>query len=255
MASLAPPLPPRPAQHTGYPGYSGYTRPGYGQYGPMSSFGQYGQFGSPYSYGGLNSYLPQSRFLQFAEENSLPGFKQLESIVRTFSSVSYMLDSTFHAVNSSFYAVMGVAEHFSKVKLQLSQILSAISSIKIIKYLYSKFLSLIGYKNQGRDGLNDSLWQSFSDNDGGVISNNGSSAKMSSFLYSALVLAAPYLIWKLIKPMVDQVHDDSDQDWVQGVGDHYLATVLYTFTPGADTELGVTEGQSLRLAPKHKQPR
>ena len=42
---------------------------------------------------------------------------------------------------------------------------------------------------------------------------------------------------------------------MRGVGDHYLATVLYTFETDREEELSVTAGQSIRLAPKHAQPR
>ena len=112
--------------------------------------------------------------MQFAEEHSLPGFQYLESVVRTFSSVSYMLDSTFYAVNSSFHAILGVAEHLSKVKLQLSQVFSAISTIKIIKYLYTKFMQLFGLKRANEE-WSDHLWSSLSSssqsNQEGGISN------------------------------------------------------------------------------------
>ena len=33
-----------------------------------------------------------------------------------------MLESTLHAVHSSFHAVLGVAEHLTKMKLQVSQV-------------------------------------------------------------------------------------------------------------------------------------
>ena len=58
--------------------------------------------------------------------------------------MSMMLESTFHAVHSSFHAVLGVAEHFTKMRLQVSQVLSALSAFRMIKYLYAKFLYLFG---------------------------------------------------------------------------------------------------------------
>ena len=42
---------------------------------------------------------------------------------------------------------------------------------------------------------------------------------------------------------------------MRGVGDHYLATVLYTFETDREEELSVAAGQNIRLAPKHAQPR
>ena len=39
-----------------------------------------------------------------------------------FRNESFQMESTFYAVHSSFQAVLGVAEHFSKMKVQLSQV-------------------------------------------------------------------------------------------------------------------------------------
>ena len=71
---------------------------------------------------GVSPRLGQNRFIQLAEESYLPAFQSIENIVHAFGSVSMMLESTFYAVHSSFQAVLGVAEHLSKMKLQLSQV-------------------------------------------------------------------------------------------------------------------------------------
>ena len=71
---------------------------------------------------GVTPRLGHNRFIQMAEESYLPAFQSIENIVQAFGSVSMMLESTFYAVHSSFQAVLGVAEHFSKMKLQLSQV-------------------------------------------------------------------------------------------------------------------------------------
>ena len=130
-STAAPPLPPRPNQspytaqrmpytpsmmhtHRSY-GYGSSFTPGsmYG-YGRMPSYG--------HGYSGAGAEVPQNRFIQLAEESSMPAFQSIESIVHAFGSVSMMLESTFHAVHSSFQAVLGVAEHFTKMKLQVSQV-------------------------------------------------------------------------------------------------------------------------------------
>ena len=67
-----------------------------------------------YGHMGAGGGESQNRFIQLAEESSMPAFQSIESIVHAFGSVSMMLESTFHAVHSSFQAVLGVAEHFSK---------------------------------------------------------------------------------------------------------------------------------------------
>ena len=75
-------------------------------------------------------------------------------------------------------------------------------------------------------------------------------------MYLGLVFAAPYIIWKLLSPLVTQhVEGGEDDQWVQGLGEHYLATALHTFTAESDAELSIGQGDKIRLAPKHKQPR
>ena len=54
---------------------------------------------------------------------------------------------------------------------------------------------------------------------------------------------------------IQDTNNKEDRAWAQGAGDHYLATVLHAFMTDREGELGVEAGQSIRLAPKHAQPR
>ena len=75
-------------------------------------------------------------------------------------------------------------------------------------------------------------------------------------MYLGLVFSAPFIIWRLLSPLVTHVDDDDDDgDWSQGEGEHYLATGLHTFTAESASELSFHQGDNMRLAPKHKQPR
>jgi len=96
----------------------------------------------------------------------MPAFQSIESIVHAFGSVSMMLESTFHAVHSSFQAVLGVAEHFTKMKLQVSQVFSAVAAFRFIKYLYAKFLYLFGLATNNPQ-FGESVWKSVT---GGPVS-------------------------------------------------------------------------------------
>ena len=79
----------------------------------------------------------------------------------------------------------------------------------------------------------------------------------------------------LLSPAPSAVDLVEDRGWVQGRGEHYLASVTHTFTTdrshsaitiqcrvnnmthfvSREGELGIEAGQSLRLAPKEAQPR
>lgn len=160
-STLPPPLPPRVGQTR--PLYSAYNRSSIMPYsatyggGYSGPYGSGGLYSSPYNsysnYGssyGMNPYgnrpfggygqLEDPSFSQMAEESASPAFQSIESFVGAFCSVSAMLESTFHALYSSFRAVIGVADHLGRVK----QILSALTIFKFFKWVFRRFLYLIG---------------------------------------------------------------------------------------------------------------
>lgn len=93
------------------------------------------------------------RFIAAAEESSQHAFQSLESIVRTFGSISMMLDSTLFAVFSSFRAVLGVADHFSRLRSHLGRVFSALAIFRTAKWAYHKLLYLLGPFRSHPDAL------------------------------------------------------------------------------------------------------
>ncbi|TSU37056.1 hypothetical protein Baya_12880 [Bagarius yarrelli] len=150
MTRLAPPIPPRPIQQTYRPAYSSFPS----SYSPFSSspYGGYSPY-SPYSYSGLgyNRFTPEdvppSRFVQQAEESSRGAFQSIESIVHAFSSVSMMLDATFSAVYNSFRAVLDVANHFSRLRVHFTKVLSAFALVRTLRYLYRRLQRMLGMRS------------------------------------------------------------------------------------------------------------
>ncbi|CAG2068665.1 unnamed protein product, partial [Timema podura] len=121
-------LPPQTAGYGSYPvGMGSYNSMGsYGGYGGSGAYGAsgaYGGYGGGYgSYGGFGGFPggygmnrfgqmpsndPENRFIRIAEDSTRPAFQTLESMVQAFGSVSFMMESTFHAVYNTFRAVMG----------------------------------------------------------------------------------------------------------------------------------------------------
>ncbi len=105
----------------------------------------YSSYSSPYSslgVGGRPYYDPSGEptFSQLAEESSASAFQSIESFVSAFGSVSMMLESTFHALYSSFRAVVGVADHLGRVK----QVFSALAIFRFFKWVWRRILYLIG---------------------------------------------------------------------------------------------------------------
>lgn len=268
---MVPPLPPRPIQQQQLQSY----RPAMGSF--ASSYSPYGSsiYGghSPYSYGsyghGLGGYnrLPlaedvaPSRFVQQAEESSRGAFQSIESIVQAFTSVSMMLDATFSAVYNSFRAVLDVANHLTRLRVHFTHVFSAFALFRTLRYLYRRIQRLLGLR---QDAEAEDLW---SDSAGDVMATGlsrglgpgledpraGSVKSWPIFLFLAVVLGGPYLIWKLLSSA--EVPEDIASNWASGEDDHVVARAEYDFTAASEEELSLQAGAMLNLAPKEHQPR
>lgn len=271
LTRMVPPLPPRPIQQQQLQSY----RPAMGSF--ASSYSPYGSsiYGnhSPYSYGGyghgLGGYnrLPPaedvapSRFVQQAEESSRGAFQSIESIVQAFTSVSMMLDATFSAVYNSFRAVLDVANHLTRLRVHFTRVFSAFALFRTLRYLYRRIQRLLGLRH---DAEAEDLW---SESAGDAMATGlsrglgpgfedprpGSVKSWPIFLFLAVVLGGPYLIWKLLSSA--EVPEDIASNWASGEDDHVVARAEYDFTAASEEELSMQAGAMLNLAPKEYQPR
>ena len=101
----------------GYGAYGGYGgMGGYGGYGMGGmGMGMMGPNGVPLGPGG-NPSLTQT-----LEATTQHTFALLHSIVQTFSGVAQMLESTFMATHSSFFAMVGVIDQFGQLRNALGR--------------------------------------------------------------------------------------------------------------------------------------
>uniref|UniRef100_A0A8D0GQJ5 Peroxisomal membrane protein PEX13 n=1 Tax=Sphenodon punctatus TaxID=8508 RepID=A0A8D0GQJ5_SPHPU len=263
LTRVPPPILPRPSQQTGAsslntfrPAYSSSFSPGYSTYG-NSFYGSY----SPYSYGygglGYNRFrtddLPPSRFVQQAEESSRGAFQSIESIVHAFASVSMMMDATFSAVYNSFRAVLDVANHFSRLKVHFTKVFSAFALVRTIRYLYRRLQRLLGLQ---KNSENEDLWAESK----GTLARIGPEDKAANsakswpiFLFFAVVLGGPYLIWKLLSTYSDD--ETVSNNWASGEEDHVVGRAEYDFAAASEEEISFHAGDMLKLAPKEQQPK
>lgn len=169
----------------------------YGGYSPYSYGGGYGLGG--YSRVSHTEDVAPSRFVQQAEESSRGAFQSIESIVQAFASVSMMLDATFSAVYNSFRAVLDVANHLTRLRAHLTRVLSAFALVRTLRYLYRRLQRLLGRRS---DAEAEDLWaDSASDALATSASRGVEDQTVKSwpiFLFFAVVLGGPYLIWKLL---------------------------------------------------------
>ncbi|KAK7046815.1 SH3 domain-containing protein [Favolaschia claudopus] len=96
----------------GYGGYGG----GYG----MSPYSSMGMGMSPYGMGMNGMGMGMNGTLESTTQHT---FQLLHSIVQTFSGVAQMLESTFMATHSSFFAMVGVIDQFGHLRNALGSVL------------------------------------------------------------------------------------------------------------------------------------
>lgn len=121
-------------------GYGGMS--GYGSYGGMGG-GMYGMGGGMYGgMGGIpgdpNAPGGPISLTQRMESGTAATFQIIESVVGAFGGFAQMLESTFMATHSSFFAMIGVAEQFGSLRNYLGQILSVFALIRWLKSLFYK---------------------------------------------------------------------------------------------------------------------
>ncbi|KAG7171671.1 Peroxisomal membrane protein PEX13-like [Homarus americanus] len=206
--------------------------------------------------GGATGPTADDTFIRLAEDSSRQAFQSIESIVHAFGSVSMMLESTYHAVYSSFRAVLGVADHFSRMKSHFAQIFSALAVVRTLRWLYRKLLYLIGLRSQ--DPSLEAAWRTVgahSESAAAIITEADIKASKSSWpivMFLAVVFGGPYLIWRLLSSLAPTIA--KNRNWLQGRGEHYAAVAKYNFEAGNRNELTFRAGQALFLAPKDQQP-
>ncbi|XP_053568019.1 peroxisome biogenesis factor 13 [Bombina bombina] len=267
LSRVAPPVLPRQSQQTFSNGISPYRppyssfSPGFGSYG-SSLYGNYSPhsygYGGGYggSYGGYNRFqmddVPPSRFVRQAEESSRGAFQSIESIVHAFASVSMMMDATFSAVYNSFRAVLDVANHFSRLKVHFTNVFSAFALVRTIRFIYRRLLQLLGLR---KNSENEDLWNESA----GTVARTGTKRDSTTsakswpiFLFFAVILGGPYLIWKLLSSASAEVNENIN--WANGEDDHVVGRAEYDFTASSDEEISFHAGDLLNLAPKEQQP-
>ncbi|XP_068424296.1 peroxisome biogenesis factor 13 [Clinocottus analis] len=268
LTRMVPPVPPRPVQQAYRPSYSSFTS-SYSPYG-SSMYGGYSPYSGGYGGGGyghgLGGYgrlsqaeeVAPSRFVQQAEESSRGAFQSIESIVQAFASVSMMLDATFSAVYNSFRAVLDVANHLTRLRSHLTRVLSAFALVRTLRYFYRRLQRLLGRRS---DTEIDDLWADSASDALATRVSSGDRAGMEDqtvkswpiFLFFAVVLGGPYLIWKLLSS--GPVSEENATNWASGEDDHVVARAEYDFLAASEGEISVRAGDMLNLAPKEHQPK
>jgi len=283
----APPLPPRsnlprqPFQSAFSSGLSSFGLPSFSAY--SSPF--YGSYPSPRPPGLFDGAVSSHPLLHSAFQSATPAFEGVESLVLTVRSISVMVESTYQALHSSFCVILGVADHFSKLKDHLVSILSRLSLLKLFKWILDQFLTFLRLKRRrNQDSIDKTTadWSNqFSDSATAASSLTQATTTTASrptgsvsphwpvVAFFGLALGAPWLLWKMVSTATTASSDtksnaatstesagvtaDTETSWSLGVGEHFVAKAEFDYRATAEDEISFQKDDLLKVAPKHLQ--
>ncbi|KAF3907129.1 hypothetical protein ABW21_db0204708 [Orbilia brochopaga] len=206
---------------TGYGGYGSYSSPysspysrfggggGFGGYGGYGGYGMggYGGYGGG-GYGGMGPDPNDPNSLMRGMENSTAAtFQMIESIVGAFGSFAQMLESTFMATHSSFFAMVSVAEQFGNLRTTLGQILGIFAVIRWAKVGWAKLTGRPLPASAGE--LTPDAFASFATGGKGAPGQKARGPSKKPFIiFLVAVFGLPYLMGKLIRALASKQEEE-----------------------------------------------
>jgi peroxin-13 len=218
-------------------GMGGYGVGGMGAPGEVSSMGCSSSLVAEYQ--NLTSSLQAS---------TAPAFAVLESLVTAFTSLAQLVESTYMATHSSFFAMVGVADQLGSVKTYLGQVLGVFSILRlgkrIIAWLRGKNVKTDGWANEWSTGISSNSHQRPGD-----PSRRPSSKPLLLFLLSAVGL--PYLMSRLVKLLIAS-QQRQQQQGIENLDPTKLtfARAKWEFKAGEDWELGLGRDEIVAVLEK-----
>lgn len=249
-------------------GYGSYGGGGYGGYG-----GGYGGMGGGYGMNGAYGMggMPGQEgmgptFSSTLAESTSPAFHLMESVIHSVSSVAQLLESTYMATHSSFFALASVVDQVGSAKLFLGQILGAFSILRwgreILAYLRGKRSSSSPALLGGAGGWGEeyaSLAQVVSPHSRGrpgqpTASPRPSVKPLLFFLLTAVGLpfAMSRVITALARNLPSQSLAGDPASHEVPPEDLTFARAMYRFEPKDALELGLAEGEIVAVLDKLK---
>ncbi|KAF2099913.1 hypothetical protein NA57DRAFT_37494 [Rhizodiscina lignyota] len=194
-------------------GYNSYSSPynRFGSYGSM--YGGMGGYGGMYGgmggmggmYGGMGGGMGQNpndpnSLTQSFSNSTQATFQLIESIVGAFGGFAQMLESTYMATHSSFFAMVSVAEQFGNLRQTLGSVLGIFTIMRWIRTAIAKLTGRpIPASGKELTPSNFAAFNGGSLPDGSPVNPRPSKKPFIMFLIA--VFGLPYLMGKLIRAL------------------------------------------------------
>ena len=231
-------------------GYGGMGM-GMGMGGGMGGMGMYGQPGMP-AFDPSNPSVTQA-----LESTTATTFALLHSVVQTFAGLAQMLESTFMATHSSFFALAGVVDQFAQLRNALGSVLGLFGLVRWLRDLLTGRRGAQGeMRGEFREFLNGRPVQ------GPAPAPPNASKKPLVFFFLAM-LGIPYAMHKLVKLMAERTARQQQQQQQQGIlmpGGQVLppldpsqlsfARTVYAFQASTPSELTLQENEIVAVMGK-----
>jgi len=238
-----------------YGGYGGLGSLGYGSYGYGPSIGM---LGGPNGVGGVIPIGPNGQPLptsltQTLESTTHHTFALLHSIVQTFTGMAQMLESTFMATHSSFFAMVGVVDQFAQLRNALGSVLGLFGLLRWMKEIVT------GKRPSDSGGLNTE----FRDFVNGRPAQRPQEPHVKAnkkpiIIFLLAVFGIPYAMSKLIRLLQERAQAQAAANG--GVLPGQLppldpsslsfARASYPFTPSNPNELALKENEIVAITGK-----
>jgi len=238
-----------------------YSSP-YSRFGGGGMGGMYGNsmYGSPYGMGGgygggmygqQGMYGPgqeQQSLTQTMNNSTQATFQMIESIVGAFGGFSQMLESTYMATHSSFFAMVSVAEQFGNLRQTLGSVLGIYT---VMRWVRTAIAKLTGRPPPASSKeLTPANFAAFS----GGTPPEGTQPKPSRKPFIFFIIAVfglPYLMGKLIRTLAasqeaEQQRQLPDQQPLDPSKLDFCR-VLYDYTPQMQPGQQQSEGVDLAV--------
>lgn len=243
--------------YSGYNSYNTYNRfgSGYTPYGGGGYGGMYGGMGMGYGmngmgygmngmYGGMGMPMDPNapNLTQTMESTTQQTFAILHSIVQTFTGLSQMLESTFMATHSSFFAMVGVVDQFSHLRNALGSVLGLFGLVRWLKDTITGRRGSQAMRNEFQDFV------SGRGTPGQPAPPRQKPSKKPLIIFLLAIFGVPYAMHKLIKVLANA------QSLSQGApfdpSSLTFARAKYAFKAASPLELSLNENEIVAIMGK-----